>query len=232
MPETIKILIAAVLPAFVLIYYIYRKDKYQREPVRQLLKAFGYGILSVFIVLWIFGPTISAVTIPEPSTAIGAFWNAFLTAGLPEEVAKLFCLWLFLRKNPYFDEYIDGIVYAVCVGMGFAAFENVGYLFSNVEAWREIGLLRAILSIPGHFFFAVTMGYFYSKAVFGDPAKRAWNFALSLLVPVLLHGLFDALLMTSDAVGGSASAIMLFGGLWFYMFSTSKKRIREHLKNN
>ncbi|MCR4565612.1 MAG: PrsW family intramembrane metalloprotease [Bacteroidales bacterium] len=232
MPEVLIILIAAALPALVLIYYIYRKDKYQREPVRQLLKAFGYGILSVFVVLWIFGPAIAMVTIPEPSTAFGAFWNAFLTAGLPEEVAKLLCLWLFLRKNPYFDEYIDGIVYAVCVGMGFAAFENIGYLFSNADAWREIGLLRAILSIPGHFFFAVTMGYFYSKAVFGDPAKRIWNFALALLVPVLLHGLFDALLMTSDAVGGSASAIMLFGGLWFYMFSISKKRIREHLKNN
>ena len=208
MPETIKILIAAVLPAFVLIYYIYRKDKYQREPVRQLLKAFGYGILSVFVVLWIFGPAISMVSIAEPSTAFGAFWNAFLTAGIPEELAKLLCLWLFLRKNPYFDEYIDGIVYAVCVGMGFAAFENVGYLFSNVEAWREIGLLR------------------------GNPRSRGWNFTLALMVPVLLHGLFDALLMTSDAVGGSASAIMLFGGLWFYMFSTSKKRIREHLKNS
>ena len=232
MPEVLKILIAAVLPAFVLIYYIYRKDKYQREPVRQLLKAFGYGILSVFVVLWLFGPAISLVTIPEPSTVFGAFWNAFLTAGIPEELAKLLCLWLFLRKNPYFDEYIDGIVYAVCVGMGFAAFENIGYLFSNVEAWREIGLLRAILSIPGHFFFAVTMGYFYSKAVFGDSSRRVLNFALALLVPVLLHGLFDALLMTSDAVGGSASAIMLFGGLWFYMFSTSKKRIREHLENN
>lgn len=229
MPEVFKILIAAVLPAFVLIYYIYRKDKYQREPVRQLLKAFGYGILSVFVVLWIFGPAISMVTIAAPATAIEAFWNAFLTAGLPEEVAKLFCLWLFLRKNPYFDEYIDGIVYAVCVGMGFAAFENIGYLFSNVDAWREIGLLRAILSIPGHFFFAVTMGYFYSKAVFGSPSHRRWNYFLALLVPVLLHGLFDALLMTSDAVGGSASAIMLFGGLWLYMYSTSKKRIREHL---
>ena len=232
MPEVLKILIAAVLPAFVLIYYIYRKDKYQREPVRQLLKAFGYGILSVFVVLWVFGPAISMVTIAEPTTAVAAFWNAFLTAGLPEEVAKLFCLWLFLRKNPYFDEYIDGIVYAVCVGMGFAAFENIGYLFSNVEAWREIGLLRAVLSIPGHFFFAVTMGYFYSKAVFGDPNLRTLNFVLALLVPVLLHGLFDALLMTSDALGGSASAIMLFGGLWFYMFSTSKKRIREHLENS
>lgn len=231
MPEVFQILIAAVLPALVLVYYIYRKDKYQREPARQLMKAFGYGILSVFVVCFVLAPFIMRITIAEPATVKAAFWNAFMTAGLPEEAAKLFCLWLFLRRNPYFDEYIDGIVYAVCVGMGFAAFENIFYLFSNVESWMQVGLLRAVLSIPGHFFFAVTMGFFYSKAVFGNPALKKLNFFLALAVPVLLHGLFDALLMTSDAVGGSASAITLFAGLWLYMYSTSKKRIRQHLES-
>ena len=232
--EVILILIAAVLPALVLIYFIYRRDKYQKEPVKQLLKAFGYGILSILIVLFIFGPFIDWITIEEPETAIGAFWNAFLTAGIPEEVAMLFCLWLFLRKNKYYDEYIDGIVYAVCIRMGFAAFENGGYffdeyLFGETESLVEVGIWRVFFTLPSHFFDAVAMGYFYSKAVFGDPAHRTKNFILALAVPVLLHGLFDALLMTNDAVGGSAAALLMCGGLWFYTYSISKKRIREHI---
>ena len=228
MLEVLYILIAAILPTLVLIYFIYRKDKYQKEPVRQLLKAFGFGVLSVLIVIIVFSPFKYWVNIEEPSSVFGAFWNAFLTAGFPEEASKFFCLWLFLRKNKYYDEYIDGIVYAVCVGMGFAAFENVGYLIDQADAWVEVGLLRALLPVPGHFFFAVAMGYFYSKAVFGDPRQKTGNFILALAIPILLHGLYDALLMTSDALGGSAAALLLFGGLWFYMYSISKKRIREH----
>lgn len=230
MLEARMILLTAVLPALILIYYIYRKDKYQREPTGQLLKAFGYGVLSVVIVLTVFAPVIRALSIPEPQTVGQAVWNAFFTAGIPEETAKLFCLWLFLRRNPWFDEYIDGIVYAVCVGMGFAAVENIGYLFSNAEAWLQLGILRALMPVPGHFFFAVAMGYFYSKASFGRPAQRSVNFALALLVPILLHGTFDALLMASDAVGGATVFVALFVGLWWYMYATSRKRIREHLQ--
>ena len=228
MHEVIYILIAAILPSLVLVYYIFRKDKYQREPVRQLLKAYGYGILSIFVALCIAAVG-EAMSIEEPTSVPEAFWNAFVTAGIPEELAKFFCLWLFLRKNPYYDEYIDGIVYSVCLGMGFAAFENIGYLFAELDSWLETGILRGLLSVPGHFFFAVTMGYFYSKATFGDPHRKRINFFLALFIPILLHGLVDALLMSSDALGGSLSAILLFAGLWFYMFATSKKRIREHL---
>lgn len=54
---------------------------------------------------------------------------SFFGAAILEESAKLFMLWLLLRKNKYFGERVDGIVYAVCVSLGFAALENVMYLF-------------------------------------------------------------------------------------------------------
>ena len=71
-----------------------------------------------------------------------------------------------VRKNKYFDERIDGIVYAVAISMGFAAFENVLYLVDNYEEWLSVGLSRAVLSVPGHYAFAVLMGYYYSKVYF------------------------------------------------------------------
>ena len=113
--------------------------------------------------------------------------------------------------------------------MGFAAIENVGYLFDNYEQWASIGLLRAFISIPGHFFFAVTMGYFYSNATFGDPAKRTRNLLLAVGVPILLHALFDACLMVSDGFGIAGAAFVTFAGLYIYMACKSKKRFESHL---
>lgn len=43
------ILISALTPVAVLLWYIYRKDKVQPEPANWLLKAFGYGVLSTFL---------------------------------------------------------------------------------------------------------------------------------------------------------------------------------------
>ena len=139
-------------------------------------------------------------------------------------------LWLLLRNNPDFDEYVDGIVYAVCVGMGFAAFENIGYLFGNIDTWVSVGFVRAISAIPGHFFFAVMMGYFYSKAAFGNPSRRGLNFALAILVPVLLHGAYDSILMVSTVVASMAGALfVLFLGLYVFMAVLTKRSFGRHL---
>ena len=100
-------------------------------------------------------------------TLTGAVSTALLAAAIPEELAKLAMLWLFLRKNPYYDEYLDGIVYAACVGLGFAGAENFLYLLQS-ENWVGVGIVRGITAVPAHFAMACAMGYFYSKRHFGD----------------------------------------------------------------
>ena len=192
------ILIAAILPAIVLLYYIWRRDKYQHEPVREILKGFGLGVLAVVVA----GPTEILFQVlgwapGNPQTWLGAIWEAFFGVALVEEGVKLFFLWLLLRKNPYFDERMDGIAYAVAVGMGFAAAENIGYLFSYVEQWQSIAISRAIFSVPGHFMFAVAMGYYYSVNHF-TLSRGAAGRSKVLLIPILLHGIFDALLMMAN----------------------------------
>ena len=198
------VLAAAVLPAFVLIWYIWRRDKYQREPVGQLVKGFLLGALSVAIAGPIEGLLQAIGIVPaQPQSWAGAIWLAFGGVAIVEEGTKLLMLWLLLRRNKYYDEMTDGIVYAVCVGMGFAAAENIGYVFSNIEMWQSIAFSRAIFSIPGHFMFAVAMGYYYSIVHFTYASKRERRNVL--LVPVLLHGIFDSLLMMAEvtpAVGG------------------------------
>ena len=222
--------LTAIIPAIVLIYFIYRKDKYQKEPTPQLIKGFCFGALS-FICSFLI--SFSFLYIGFFPTEATTFWGhiriALFGAAIPEELSKFFFLWLLLGNNKYFDEYVDGVVYAVCIGMGFAALENVGYLFQNLEIWATVGFLRALFSIPGHFFFAVMMGYFYSKAKFGDPTNKNHNISLAIVVPMALHAIFDGILMVSTTASAAGSIIFLFLGLYTYMAFTTKKRHEELL---
>jgi len=232
MSSLYTVLFAAVLPPFLLILLVWWKDKYQREPFSQIAKGFLYGVLSAGIALVLeTGLQMLSLVPDEPATLLEAIWKAFVGASIPEELAKLLMLWLLLRRNKYFDERFDGIVYAACVGMGFAATENIIYLFSNIDSWQSVAVGRAIFAVPGHFMFAVTMGYFYSMVYFGDMnMRKAYRV---FWIPVLLHGTYDGLLFMSN-VGTMWSGIIL---MCFYIFCYNmlrygQKRIAEHLKRD
>lgn len=210
--NTLIILTAALLPAILLWLYIWKKDA-QPEPTSRLVKAVLWGVgicipvamLELGIQSLLFGED------GEPSTLIGTTMDAFLVAAIPEESFKLFALWMVLRKNPYFDEHFDGIVYAVSVGLGFAALENICYVFGD-EEWLSIAITRALLAIPGHYAFAVLMGYYYSVYHFVDRSPK--TAACILLVPVLVHGIYDAIAMSGSVnpyIGGLSSFVLI----WF-----------------
>ena len=231
--ETITILLTALLPIAILVYYIYDKDKNSPEPTGQLVKAFFYGILSVPLSLFISIPLGAMGVYPAEATNIlGSISTAFFGAAIPEEIAKLFVLWLVLRKNPYFDENMDGIVYAVCVSLGFAALENIMYLFSNTETFLSVGVARAIFAVPGHFCFGILMGYYYSLAKF-YPKSAIKNKMLVLIAPIIAHGLYDSILFIIN-VTPAVSGILLIVFLLFCrkMWKYGSKKIKEHLERD
>lgn len=204
------ILAAALLPAALLWLYIWKKDP-QKEPTSWLVKATLWGV-AICIPVAVLELVIDATLFwgGEPTSLFGTTIQAFFVAALPEEAAKLFVLWLLLRKNPFFDEHFDGIVYAVCVGLGFATIENIFYLFGE-EEWVTIALSRALLAVPGHYAFAILMGYYYSLHHFVDHSRKT---AVCILwIPVLAHGIYDALAMSGIAneyVGGIAFFVLIY----------------------
>lgn len=206
----ILILLAALLPAFLLFLYIWKKDP-QKEPLSQLVKAILWG-MGICIPVAFFELAIRATLFPDgaPSTLLGTTLQAFLVAALPEETFKLLVLWWVLRKNPYFDEHFDGIVYAVCVGLGFAAIENIAYIFGAGD-WVSVAITRSLLAVPGHYAFAVLMGYYYSVYHFVDDSPKV---AISiLLIPFVLHGIYDALAMSgivNPYIGSICFFILIF----------------------
>ena len=209
----VLLFVIAVLPVALLMIYIYRQDKYQKEPVKSLIKAFVGGMIAIpldILLVLCFDLIFKGTAFYET-----VFFSSFIEAGIPEELCKFLIFMIFIWNDKNFDEYFDGIIYATFIGLGFACVENIEYVFQYGFA---TGVVRALLSVPGHFLFGVVMGYFLSMAKF-HPEQRSKYLWTGLLLAILAHGLFDWLLMSANVlpiVGGVIYALFLAGdiALW------------------
>ena len=223
--------LSALLPVAVLLFYIYRTDPY-KEPFKQLRKAFFYGVLIVLPVSIVEAPLALLIeNSPFNHTVLGSTMKAFFVAAIPEEGFKLLALWLVVRKNPYFDEHFDGIVYAVFVSLGFAALENIGYVFQSGEDWMTVSIARALLAVPGHYAFGVLMGYFFSIYYFINRSRK-YKY-LVLVAPVLAHGIYDTLAFYSEI----SETMGLIGFVLLIVFCVRLhrlcfKKLQAHLAND
>lgn len=219
MTETYLKILAAVAPAIVLAIIMVRKDK-RPEPLGWLLAAVGLGVLvgpAVLLLNYLGWPDIPA------DSFSGAFLTSFISAAIPEEGLKFAALWLLVKRCKHFDEMFDGIVYAVCIGMGFAGLENILYLFGADDEWISVGISRALISVPMHYIFAIIMGAFFSLGWF-DKRNRKVYMTSALLLPIIVHGLYDTLCFSAG----------LDEDLCFYiliLFLFGFKYIRRYVKS-
>ena len=219
----------SVAPAVLLMFFVYFQDKYQKEPIKSLLKAFFGGMLAVVF-------TLTIVTITEYSIGLipylneTVFYDSFITAGIPEELCKFIIFMIFIWRDKNFDEYFDGIVYASFISLGFAVVENIMYV---LPGGLGVGFMRALLSVPGHFLFGVIMGYFLSLAKF-NKGKRGLYIFLGLLIAMVAHGLFDWLLMFSQRIGDILGAIiyLIFIAGDILLWRLGLKLIKKHQNNS
>lgn len=223
------LLVLSVAPVLFLLFFVYRRDRYEREPFPLLILTFVLGLFSVLPAALME----SVVSLFQPADPVGAsFYNGFCVAGFCEELTKLLLLSWLIWRNRNFDEYFDGIVYAVFLSLGFAASENLMYVFGQDSFMSSFftGSMRALLAVPAHFLFAVVMGYHFALAKF-DPQHRLRHLFHALLVPVLLHGTYDTLLMLSSALGtdgGGLTGLLFVTFVVFdiYMWRWGMRRIR------
>ena len=223
-------LAVAIVPAIVLIVYIMIRDKYEGEPIRKILLAFFVGMLSIpldLALISIFGlDELPYIFDGEVSYQIA---TAFFSAAIPEEISKFVILFLLVWWIKDFNERTDGIVYAVCVSMGFATVENVMYVFDDPScAWG-----RALFAVPSHFLDAVLMGFFLSLAKF-TVKHRFRNWTMTLLAPILAHGIYDAILMVSGVVSGGWSLLLtiVFYIFIFVLWRICLDKISEHVESS
>ncbi|HHT72670.1 MAG TPA: PrsW family intramembrane metalloprotease [Firmicutes bacterium] len=186
MPYT---LLAAFLPGAFWIWYFHRRDRFDREPLPMLLKAFGCGALAVIPALAFEYPFRGFL---QGELGLGAaLWLSFGVVGFGEELVKLLAVYLAVYHSQHFDEPVDGIMYAVTVGMGFSVVENVLYISAF---GLEIAPLRASVASLAHASFSGISGYFLGKGKFlGSPFSHAVQ---GLFWAAVLHGAYDFILIT------------------------------------
>ena len=190
----IYLLFLAILPVSCFMIWIYYKDKYDKEPILTLVKYFLVGILvsilCIFIELYfnylnIFNGLASYIYV------------AFFVTAFTEEGVKSIILIPMLLGEKDFNEKLDGIIYSIILSLGFATVENIIYLMKErVDLSLGLAITRGLISIPSHIMFAITMGYYISKYKFAkDNNKKIKYLFYAVIIPILLHGVFDFILM-------------------------------------
>lgn len=215
-----SILTAALAPGLSLLTYLYLRDKYEAEPIHMVLKVFLIGILLVI-------PIMVLQRGVEIWLGEGNFVMAFIQSSGVEEFIKWFVLFHLLYNHTEFDEPYDGILYAGALSLGFATTENLLYSIF-MPADFGIMLMRALLPVSGHMLFGVIMGYYLGRAKFTQKSKKRKLFvACSILVPIILHGFYDwiIVILEQDWIFVIVPFMIL---LW--MFGLSKMK-SAHIKS-
>lgn len=189
------LLIVAIVPVIVLLKYVYKCDV-EKEPRSLLSKVFIRGCLTVIPSI-IFEVIFSCFyDIDYINNYFILLVGTFLGVGLIEEFFK----WLNIYKNTYnnieFNHRYDAIVYSVYSSLGFAIVENILYV---VPSDLPTGIVRGLLSVPGHACDSVLMGYFLGKAKDSDIHNRHLlsyiYLLLSILIPSIQHAIYDSVLL-------------------------------------
>jgi len=155
----------SLAPVIAIIIYFYWRDKYEKEPLKLLAKAFMWGVfvtIPVILIESFICLSLKGVT----SFFASIFLKSFLVAGFTEEFAKFIVFTLLIYKNKEFNEPYDAIIYMVMISLGFASFENFSYVFGayvkgGIFGSLAIGFVRAIFSVPAHALFSGYYGLFF-----------------------------------------------------------------------
>ncbi len=190
------LVIISILPVIALLKFTFEKDKIEKEPLKLLLLLFISGILSAIMVLKLSKSLSMLIDINNN------FYNSFIEISLVEEVCKWIFIYVIAWSSKEFNYKFDAIVYCIFVSLGFAFVENIGY---SVNYGLTTAILRAVISVPGHCFFAIYMGYYLgmSKMYYSNHnMKQGSKYAIcSILVPTVLHGIYNfCLIGQNDAL--------------------------------
>lgn len=223
------LILLALAPSMVWMYWIWRRDRFQREPLGLVAGLFfGGGLFSVVATLIFVGLIEQFV----PSEAESPIISMFFTAALPEELFKLLPVMLFAWRSKHWDEPFDGIVYAGATALGFNLIETAGYMMGALEDGGLGGaLFQGIVrgTVGGHMVYGIIMGFFLSRAKFRTGKSRAQDLMLALAVPVILHTAWNAAL----TYGGDIIDGVEFAGIFAWILSTALWLVAfEYIRKN
>jgi len=220
-----NLILIASAPIFIILFYIYYRDKYEKEPFGLLVKSLIAGMLICIPIIFAEHWSANILTPLKSNLITTAFWDAFFVASFWEEAFKMVAVMLLVWRNKNFNERFDGIVYAVFVSLGFALIENIMYVI-NTDNGIQTGIARAFTAVPAHAMFGIMMGFHLGLARF-DGKKQRLHLFNAFFIPFLFHGLYDFILMSQNKW-----LLLTFAPLMVYMYIRIKKRLLQHSEDS
>ena len=181
-----------IVPSLIILLYFFISDKF-KEPKSTIAIVFALGIL-ICLPAGILNEFMSD-NFGNPKNPNDLTYS-FLGPAWTEEILKFLILYTIVLKRSEFNEPMDGIVYGVVVSLGFATYENYDYVFRLAETWdiapSQMAIWRSYSAVPMHGLNGCIMGFYFGMYAFTAEKKYL---VLSLLIPFLLHGSYNFLIM-------------------------------------
>lgn len=172
----------AYAPALAILWYFYHKDRYEPEPKRYVIATFLLGATLSVGISYILESVLTIGGIIKPILPATAFYVA-MVAGIVEEPAKALAI-----RYPFaagqMDGIMDGLVYGVAAGLGFAATENFLY---GLGWGVGVTIARAFLTPFAHATWSAIVGVGYGLVAEG----KAYSTGSFLALAMLLHAIWD-----------------------------------------
>ncbi|MGA3296079.1 MAG: PrsW family glutamic-type intramembrane protease [Candidatus Bathyarchaeia archaeon] len=208
----------AVAPAAILLKYVLIRDKYKHEPMQLIAVTFLLGALGTV------PATILELLLNSPNILV----NAFISTAVVEECVKYFAVRAKAYHSPSLNETMDGIVYGVAAGLGFATVENVLYVLGF--GTLSTAIVRAFLSVPSHAAYAGIMGFYIGMAKLhsnGENSKKNGRILIitGLTIAIVLHGLYDTIALTLDGYAALAGLLIMTLISWAILLRLIKRAV-------
>ncbi|MEJ2068427.1 MAG: PrsW family glutamic-type intramembrane protease, partial [Deltaproteobacteria bacterium] len=202
----LTLLVLAIAPGISILWYVYNKDKYEKEPKKLVVKTFFIGACFT-IPAGLLEVALQSITGINMSGSLAqGFIGAFFFVAPIEEYAKYLALRVKAYRSAEMNEVMDGIVYGVAAAMGFATLENISYV---LEHGVGTGILRAFLSVPSHGIEGAIIGYYLGLGKM-NPKSLKKNVFKGLTIAILFHGTFDFLAFSESAMSALIIPLVFF----------------------
>ncbi|MBP7735165.1 MAG: PrsW family intramembrane metalloprotease [Spirochaetes bacterium] len=180
----------SAVPVFYLIYFrhFFRYYRLKGEvPVYgKHLESFLCGVILALTII-LFAPYIDRFINNN-----SVFVDAFVKAALIEKTGTIALYMLVIRYYPRFS-ILEGIVSGIAIGAGFSLVENLVYALNFGPA---VIIVRLVFSAPLHLTTCGIVGYYCSSMRLSSSHYiKAMKLVLAFVVPIALHGVFDAMLI-------------------------------------
>lgn len=219
-------LLFAFVPAFLMAAFVYWLDRYEKEPLILLGAAFVWGAVvaagGAYLINTIFGISVYILT---GSEQVADQATASLMAPFVEEGLKglaILLVFLFFRKE--FDSILDGIIYAGVAALGFAATENVlyiyehGYLESGWDGLWQMVIIRDVIVAWQHPFYTAFTGIGLAVArMTRSTLTRILAVPLGYSIAVLTHAFHNSFSALIGGLEGFALGSLLDWSGWLMM---------------